>query len=311
MKKSLPVIQETSGLDGLLGDKPVEFSSEISEEPEWKKYMPKKTALVFDKDYISFSELATWMECSTKHYLKYIKNIRLDGPTEHTEFGQIIHDCLESYLSEREMPDTAVAVCELDHRFSSLPNAKSLKPKDWQEQIGPILDSVPAFMEEKFPGWEFVGAEVELLEEIEGFPRKFHGYIDGIIRVPKKIRKGATKRPEGYDYYIIDWKTTSWGWTADKKIDPKKTFQLVLYKYFWSKKMNIPLSQIKTGFVLLKRTAKTPERCEYIPVSVGPVAMSKAMETLTTALVSMKKFLFTKETGSCRMCKYYKTEHCQ
>ena len=79
---------------------------------------------------------------------------------------------------------------------------------------------------------------------------KFKGFIDGIIKVPKK-------RGTGHVYWIIDWKTSgAWGWRRDKKQDLGMTAQLILYKHFWAKKHNIDLKDIRCGFILLKRGGK-------------------------------------------------------
>ena len=65
-------------------------------------------------------------------------------------------------------------------------------------------------------------------------------------RVPQD---GLEKNPrvgKGYNYWIIDWKTSgSWGWRRDKKQDLGMTAQLILYKHFWAKKHNIDLKDIR------------------------------------------------------------------
>jgi hypothetical protein len=110
--------------------------------------------------------------------------------------------------------------------------------------------------------------------------------------------------------FILTHNTTSWGWKFDKKTDFKKTVQLAFYKIFWSKKNNIPLKDIKTAFVLLKRTAKK-DRCELVPVSVGEKTIEKAMETLYVFLGSLKQNLTKKNRDACEYCVYHKTPHCQ
>ena len=46
-------------------------------------------------------------------------------------------------------------------------------------------------------------------------------------------------------YYILDWKTCSWGWRSDKKRDQLTTYQLTLYKHYFAKKHNIDPKNIK------------------------------------------------------------------
>ena len=93
-------------------------------------------------------------------------------------------------------------------------------------------------------------AEEDLYETIETKDILFKGFIDGVIKVPKK-------RGKGFEYWIIDWKTAgSGGWRSDKKQDFMMQLQLVLYKYYWSKKHNIPHNEIKCAFITLGRGAK-------------------------------------------------------
>lgn len=221
-KFKLPVIQENSNLDDLLGEQPLKLNEDLLIQPSWANLLPVKKD-PFSKEYISFSELVTWMECGMRHKLKYVDNIRLDEPTEHTEFGKIIHDALQVYLSTKKMPDPKTVIEEVKRRFDLLGNRKELKQKDWEDQVEPILNAVPEFMDLTFPDWEYVGAEVELMEDIEGNNnRKFHGFIDGVIKTPKKARKNSKKTPVGHDFHIIDWKgqrltsqiLTPTGWTT-------------------------------------------------------------------------------------------------
>ena len=255
-----------------------------------------------EKESISFSEFACWLECQHRHRLKYIDKIDLDGPSEHTEFGQVIHKINQSYIQTKTMVDFDLAKVWLTEAFDKLPNKASLKEKDWHDTMEPILTELISFLDTTFPSWEFVDAEAELFEPIDGSEKKFKGYIDAIIRTPKKNGSGWT-------YHILDWKTCAWGWQQSKKTDPKKTLQLVYYKIFWAAKHSIPLKDIKTGFILLKRTTKK-ERCEYVPVTAGPKTIEDAMSQLYTFLGSIKKNLSSKNRDSCTYCVYKKTPHC-
>ena len=296
-KKLLTVIQPgTVSFDDLL-------SGKFDSGPSPDLIITVQSKKTHTKESISYSEISTWLECHYRHKLKYIDKIDLDGPTEHTEFGQVIHDALEEFLKTRKMPAVATVKQQLTELFSKLKIKKDLKENEWHNVIEPMLMEVPGFLEREFPGWEFVDCESELYELILGEDvKKFKGYIDAIIRVPGK-KEGS------YIYHILDWKTTSWGWALQKKIDPKKTLQLVLYKHFWAKKNNIPIKDIRCGFVLLKRITKK-ERCELITVSVGDKTLERALDVVQQFLGSIKKGLAPKNRDSCTYCVYYKTSHC-
>jgi hypothetical protein len=163
---------------------------------------------------------------------------------------------------------------------------------------------VPAFLDEQFPGWTTVKAEQELYEPIEDKPVYFKGFIDAVIKVPKK-------RGSGHNYWIIDWKTAqSYGWRRDKKQDILMTAQLMLYKHFWAKKFSIPLKDIRCGFVLLKRGGKSGKICELVTVSAGPKSIEKAEKIMRSMISSVQKGFTLKNRNSCTYCPYKNTEHC-
>ena len=143
-----------------------------------------------------------------------------------------------------------------------------------------------------------------LYETIENKDLNFKGYIDGIIKVPKK--KG-----DGFVYWIIDWKTAqSYGWRRQKKQDILMTAQLILYKHFWSRKHSVELKDIRCGFILLKRGGKPGRVCELVTVSVGPKALATATKIMNSMIASVRRGLFLKNRESCRYCQFKDTEHC-
>jgi hypothetical protein len=165
-----------------------------------------------------------------------------------------------------------------------------------------MLFEVPKFLDDTFHDWECFDAEEMLYEEIDNHDQKFKGYIDAIIKVKGKKDKDI--------YWLLDWKTASWGWRRDKKQDFKVQMQLVLYKNYWSKKHNIPLKDIRCGFVLLKRSGKDGSRCELVTVSAGPKTISKAEKNINNMLISIKRKMFLKNRNNCRFCPYKDSQHC-
>ena len=260
------------------------------------------------RDHISYSEIACWLECNFRHMLKYLESIDLDGPSIHTEFGQVVHDVLEEFLKTRVVPDLELARQSLTERFTAI--NESPAPREWHDVIPTVMAEIPGFMDVTFPGWEFIASEQELLELIPNETKTFKGYIDGVIRVPKKARKGSktTTLPPVFEYWIIDWKTCSYFWNAEKRQDFKKQLQLVLYKHFYAKKFGIDPDLIRCGFVLLSRTGKT--KCQFVPVSVGPKTAKRGEEIMMRMLGSVRKGFFPKNRDSCKYCLYHKTQYC-
>lgn len=288
-KISLPVIQTAAPLiEGL--------------SPDAKK-------LPTDKYHVSYSEVMDWVECSYRHKLKHIDKLDKDGPTEHTEFGSVIHDAIEQYLLGAAPLDAAVTGQKVIDALTALPNFKD-DPQPWADSVKPIFDEFPGFMAENFQNFSVVDAEHQLMETLDRKKdRFFKGFIDGVFKAERLDLRKKNPEPEEV-YWIVDWKTTSWGWTGDKKRDQHKQMQLVLYKYFWCRKNNIPIDKVKCAWVLLKRTGKPGAHIELVPVSVGEKAIEKALSIVYSMIGSVEKKIFTKNRNHCRFCPYFRTEHC-
>jgi hypothetical protein len=264
------------------------------------------------KKHVSYSELVIWVGCNFRHKLKYIDKISLDKPSEHTIFGHTIHDVLQEFLKTRHLGDIEETIKKFQEKLTE--NNITVKPEEFHDTIKPILEEVPSFLDENFKDWTFISSEEQLFETIGetglNKERSFKGFVDGIIKVPKSSRL-KTGKPDEYEYHLIDWKTTGWGWDFKKKTDPNKIMQLALYKHFVSQKLGIDLKDIKCSFVLLKRLPKKDgKRCELVSVSVGPKTLEHAMTTLKTMLSYVKKGLYPKNKNNCTYCEYKNTTHC-
>jgi hypothetical protein len=252
------------------------------------------------KENISFSELYLWDECSWRHKLKYIEKVAYDDPEgPELVFGKCMHSLCETYLRDKRI-DIETCLAKLASEWNERSFDK-LKLTGYILAAEGIASELHEFMDTAFAGWEYVAAEEELYEPIASTDAKFKGFIDCVIRL-KKGKKVI--------HWIIDWKTTSYGWSPQKKQDPRRHLQLALYKHFWSIKHNIPLTDIRCGFVLLKRTAKPGKRCELVTVSVGPTSAKRADKKVTNMLSAMQKKMYMKNRNSCLYCPYANTEHC-
>ena len=86
--------------------------------------------------------------------------------------------------------------------------------------------------------------------------------------------------------------------------------QLVLYKHFWSKKHNIPLNDIRCGFILLKRGGKPGKVVDIVPISVGPKTLAKGIKMMNNMITSVASGMYLKNRNSCKFCPYEGTKHC-
>jgi hypothetical protein len=298
----------------------VKVHLELYKEPKQIPLFEDKTRLPTGKYHISFSELIIWSECSWRHKLIYIDQLGSDPPNQHTEFGQALHDGAEEYVTKRKRHDydheetIRKAHEELTRRYEVIKYEEDHTP--WHTGLEAILRQLPEWMENEFPGWEIVAAEHMLFEKIEGLKNKFFkGFIDCVIRYPKKPRKGSKPKSEDtpieWEYRIIDWKGTDWGWSLDKKTDPLKRMQVVLYKHNLCNLLGLDLKQVKCGFVLCKRKGgKEKQHFESVEVSAGPETIKKALETIERMILSVQKKMYLKNKRSCTYCKFKNTKHC-
>lgn len=279
--------------------------SGLSDE-ELAKLAAKFEKLPTGKPHVSFSEIRDWQDCSFRHKLKYIDKVGEDLPGVHLDFGTSVHAACEQFLKTRQM-DRKIFLNSLKKLWEAhqekCPEEFTAKAfKDFGQQGLSILADVPKWFDEQFSEWEFVDAEHPLYEPLEGYPHAFKGFIDVVIRVPGARGKKV--------YWLLDWKTCSWGWSMEKKGDPLVRSQLVLYKNFWSGKTNTDPKDVRCGFILLKRTAKPGAHCELVTTSVGDVTTGRSLKVINNMVASVKRGIAIKNRGACTFCSYYNTPHC-
>lgn len=276
------------------------------------------------KWHISYSELSDWMDCSFRHKLKHIQKLDMDGPSIHTSFGHVLHGALEEYATTGKMRPVEEYIEEFQAKLGELLfTKKAVSAKDAQEFLDAMpemLEQAPKWLDEEFPGWQLVSAEEKLFEPIPNQVNKhFKGFIDLVIKVPKRKRGKSTRLsgikgetvPGEWVYWVLDWKTTNWGWRTEQKRSFQKHMQLILYKHFWCTKHGVDLKDARCGFVFLRRrAAKDGTRVNMLPISVGPKAVQKALEILHDGLNQIQAGRAVKNKFSCRFCPYAFTKHC-
>jgi len=254
--------------------------------------------------HISYSELKNWNMCPFYHKLVHIDKIDGFKGNEYTAFGTAIHNVCEKKLLKEDIDDARVFTDSFSDCITNLGDSVPVDSGLVDQMVGQglaILPEIEEALEEYFEEFEVVSTEERLYEPIENAEDYiFKGYIDAVI----KTKDGK--------YHIIDWKTCSWGWNRHRRSEPMTTYQLTLYKYYWSQKHNIDKELIETHFALLKRTAKK-ERVEFFRVTSGDRKTENALNLLYKALHNIKKGSCIKNRLSCTAgfgCDFYKTEHC-
>ena len=273
------------------------------------------------KEHVSYSEVRQWKECPWRHKLLYIDKLSTFEESPHLHYGTIIHDACEHFLKTKELKieeaQSKIKAAWDEHGFDAEDfiqlqtqraelqgwKYKHNKLKDWLQWAETSISSVPQFLDETFPGWEFQSAEEALYESIENINTKFKGYIDCIIKVP---HKGS------YKYWVLDWKTSNGrGWSLDKQRDFKTQAQVILYKHFWGTKNNIPMKDIQCGFVLLKKVKTVGKSCQLIKVSAGSKNLEKSQKLVRSMISTVEKKFFLKNRNSCMFCEFKNTDYCK
>ncbi|MAH43373.1 hypothetical protein CL614_06705 [archaeon] len=267
------------------------------------------------KKHVSFSEIKCWKECSWRHKLTHIDKVDMFEPSPYLDFGTSVHEGCESLLETRSVDkDLLLSNIRSAWEKNGFDNPdwykkqpswyKHVPVSEWCNWAENMWNEIPDFLDKTFPNWEVVKAEEELYEKISRKSMNFKGFIDAVIKVPKK-------NGDGYIYWILDWKTAgAYGWRREKKQDILMTAQLILYKHFWARKHNIELKDIRCGFVLLKRGGKLGKICELVTVSVGPKTLSRGIKMMNNMISSVSNNIFLKNRDSCRYCSFKDTEHC-
>lgn len=273
------------------------------------------------KPHVSFSEVKMWKECTWRHKLVHIDKLSVFEPSVHLDYGTIVHEGIENFLKTRVMDiDTVLSELETKWKEQGYDVPENIEKQtisakqqgwtykhntidEWKQSAINSLKRLPSFMDENFGDWKTIEAEHQLYEDIQGLSgEKFKGFIDALILSNIDGKKKV---------WVIDWKTSSArGWNRQKRQDFLMQAQLMLYKSFWSEKMELHSKDISCGFVLLKKNTAEEKCVELITVSAGPKAMEKSQKLVRSAIKGIKSGMKLKNRESCRFCEFKDTQHC-
>lgn len=210
---------------------------------------------------VSYSQYSMYSQCQYRWYLEYVKKHKVFKPGVALVFGTSMHETVQEYL--RTMyTESATAADKLDLvnmlKQRMYENYKAdlellgdhfIKPEEFKEHIEDgiaILEWLRKHRRQYFSikDHELVGIEVPIQRVIvEDRPDVIMiGSIDFII----KDKRNNT-------YTVYDLKTSTSGWKDKDKKDTSKTDQVLFYKRFYSKLLNVPEDQIEVKFFIVRR----------------------------------------------------------
>lgn len=235
------------------------------------------------KNRVSFSQYSTYLKCQYKWYLDYVKNLRVKDDNINTTFGTAIHHTIQTYL-DKLYKQSAVEADGLDLKKIFLTKFeeeyKKVVEKNEDEYTDFCFDGIDILetfckstnRSKYFPqkDYELIGIEIPLEISIKN-NIQFVGFIDIVLKEKNKEK-----------YRIIDFKTSTNGWNQYMKTSEDKLAQLHLYKSVYSKKFNIPLSNIDVEFFILKRklyenVSYPQSRIQIFKPPAGPTILKESI----------------------------------
>ena len=201
-----------------------------------------------------------WSKCPYSWKLNYLEGKRIYDANMNTSFGTAIHFVLQTYI-EKLYKESAAAADGLDcikmfkDKFDDeIVKSKAQNPKfkfddvEYTEFYYNGEDILKSFLNtstriKHFPSnkFEFIGTELPL-------DAKLRNNVDFIAFVDLILKEKVSGKIKIYDF-----KTSGLGWNKYQQADPAKFDQILLYKAFYAKKFNVPLSSIDVEFFILKR----------------------------------------------------------
>lgn len=233
-----------------------------------------------DRIHISFSEFSLFNQCGHRHLLEKHLGILQQPPSIHLFFGNAIHSTIELSLKESLSIEKRIEYFKATFSKDMMDNMKETNDYKFNfhhfltqgEQILKFLD-----LKKILDEYDLVSVEEPLYENI--FSNYFFkGFIDLVLQ--NKI----TKR-----YKILDWKTSGDDWDVDKKKkDEIFLCQMRFYKFFWSRKNNVELSNVDCSYFVLNRLRNKKDPSSY-PGNIQIVEINSNEQEIKYSLQKLAK----------------------
>lgn len=275
---------------------------------------------------VSYSQYSIYSQCQYQWYLSYIKKQSSFKPSIYLVYGTAMHETIQEYLRvmyeksikaadeidlNKLLEDRLVATYKesiLENNNEHFSTKEELKEflADGQFTLDWFKKNRGRYFSKK--NTELVGIEIPILQPVlEDIPNVLmNGSIDFII-YDKTLEK----------YTIYDIKTSTKGWSDYEKKDQIKINQILLYKRFYSKVMNVSEDMIDVMFFIVKRKVfsnpdfPTYRIQEFIPAN-GKKKVQQAVDDFSKFIrecfTPEAKYQTTrdypKNLNSCKFCPY-------
>ena len=280
---------------------------------------------------VSFSQYSMWSSCPNQYKLAYIDKLSESVSNIHAVFGTAMHETLQEYLSICLRISKAQADKSIDLKSFLKERMRQLYVKESNNGETPICSK-----EELVEFLEDGNVLLDWFQKSKNFNKFFSLKHDELIAIEQPINTKiadnvnflgfidlVVKDTYTNRYKIIDFKTSTRGWSDYQKKDPVKNAQILLYKKFYSEMLNISMDMIDVEFIILKRKVEIREDIpthrigRHVPASGKPSinkAWSGFKEFVDTVFDSDGNYRmeinYPKKTSKlCEWCEFF-GKHC-
>ncbi len=259
--------------------------------------------------HISFSSFKDWNKCPFLFKVKHIDKVFSFTGNVYTCYGTAMHKICENYMKHvfpknQELFEKENVITFFNEYYKkecqkniSLQEAQKVELSEKDILLtGQSYEDYLQYIKENFSNTHEVFSTEYMIENEIDFCNtdiKFKGIIDLIL-----------KEKQNDKYIIIDYKTTLYGWDKYQRSDKITAYQLVIYKYFFSKANNIPLENIDIFFMLIKKSAKPGNHIEMLKITSGKKKIQNCIDLFKRFLLSVKNKNFIKNKLNCEKCEY-------
>lgn len=278
---------------------------------------------------VSYSQFSMYSQCEYQWYLAYVKKKKVFKPGIHLLFGNSLHETLQNYLEVMyNQSITAANEINLSEYLETrmIENYKK-DLEDNNNEHYTTKEEIKEFIEDGIATleWfkknrakyfskkdtELVGIEIPVLQSVTDYSPNvlLQGYIDFIL-----YHKNTDT------YTIYDIKTSTRGWTEKEKKDTTKLSQILLYKHFYAKALNIDQDKIDVKFFIVKR--KVYENSEFPIARIQEFVPANKTRKVKDAYNRLENFIkecftpdakyntervYKKNLDGCKWCPYRDT----
>lgn len=280
---------------------------------------------------VSFSQYSMWSSCPQQYKLNYIDGLSKSTSNIHSVFGSAMHETLQEYLSRCLRISKSQADKGMDTKAFLKEKMREFYLKESNEGKDPICSK-----EELVEFLEDGNLILDYFQKSKNFNNFFSLKYDELVAIEQPINTKIREHinflgfidlivRSKFDgkYRIIDFKTSTSGWSKYQKKDPTKNAQILLYKKFYSEMLGVSIDMIDVEFIILKRKVSEntdyhiPRISRHIPAN-GKPSINKAWNEFNTFVDNVFNpdgtyrndiEYMKKPSKLCGWCEFYGT-HC-